>query len=433
MRRNRHGRRLESFGPGDSVSAQKIAVVGAGIVGVSTAEWLRRDGHTVTLIDRIDPGQPGQTSFGNAGILAASSYIPVPVPGLLSKVPKMLLDPLGPLHLKWSYLPRLMPWLLPFLRRANKEDVLATVKALSTITSDTVDQHMALAQGTPAEAYIVPGIYAFIYRSKEACEGDEFGHAIRQGEGVNIEFRDRERLLQDDPNLGTEYNYAACHMDHGWVTNPGGYVAALYGHFRSEGGGFVQGEVDDIRPTSAGVEVTVGGETHAFDQTVLAGGAWSGKLAKKLGHKPALETERGYHVVLQNPSHVPPFPYMLTDAKFVATPMDMGLRCAGQVEFGGLTAKPSDAPFRIVKTRIKQLYPTLSWEGEDRWLGHRPSTVDSVPFIGPSPKAKQIHFAFGAQHIGLTTGPKTGRLIADMIGGRTPNIDMQPFRVGRFD
>lgn len=433
MRCNRHGRYLESVGLGDNVSAQKIAVVGAGIVGISTAEWLRRDGHEVTLIDRIDPGQPGQTSFGNAGILAASSYIPVPVPGLLSKVPKMLLDPLGPLHLKWSYLPRLMPWLIPFLRRANKEDVLATVKALSTISADTVDQHRALAHGTPAEDFIVPGIYAFLYRSQAACEADEFGHAIRRDEGVKIEFRDRDRLLQDDPNLGTEYCYAACHMDHGWITNPGGYVAALYGHFQQQGGKFVQGEVNDIQPKSAGADITVEGQTHSFDQTVLAGGAWSGRLAKKLGHKPALETERGYHLLLKNPSHTPPFPYMLSDAKFVATPMELGLRCAGQVEFGGLTAKPSDAPFKVVKTRIKQLYPTLTWDEEDRWLGHRPSTVDSVPFIGPSPKTPQIHFAFGAQHIGLTTGPKTGRLIADMIGGRAPNIDMHPFRVGRFD
>ena len=416
-----------------SMSAQKIGVVGAGIVGVSTAEWLRRDGHDVTLIDRIEPGQPGQTSFGNAGVLAVSSYIPVPVPGLLGKVPKMLLGRLGPLHLKWGYLPRLLPWLIPFLRRANRADVMATVRALSTITDDTIDQHRALAAGTPAERFITPGTYAFLYRSREACEGDAFGHEIRKGEGVNIEFRDRDRLLQDDPNLGTEYNYAACHLNHGWITNPGAYVAALFGHFRGEGGGFVQGEVDDIRPVVEGAEVTIGGQTHAFDRIVLSGGAWSGKLAKKLGHKPGLETERGYHMVFQNPSHKPPFPYMIADAKFVATPMEMGLRCAGQVEFGGLTAGPSEAPFRVVKTRIRQLYPTLAWEGEDTWLGHRPSTIDSVPFIGPSPKAPQIHFAFGAQHIGLTTGPKTGRLIADMIGGRPPNIDMQPFRVGRFD
>jgi D-amino-acid dehydrogenase len=414
-------------------TTQSIAVVGAGIVGVSTAEWLRRDGHDVTLIDRNRPGGPEQTSFGNAGILAASSYIPVPVPGLIGKIPKMLLDPLGPLHMKWSYLPRLLPWLIPFLRLANRRDVEATVRALSTITTDTVEQHRALAKGTPAEAFITPGIYAFLYRSREACEGDSFGHAIRQAEGVDIEFRDRARLLEEDPRLGTDYSYAACHMDHGWITNPAAYLAALFDHFRSQGGTFLKAEVDDIQPRDAGAQIQAAGETHSFDQIVLAGGAWSGRLAGKLGHKPGMETERGYHLLLERPSHTPPFPYMLTDAKFVVTPMETGLRCAGQVEFGGLEADPSEAPFRVVKDRIKQLYPDLEWESESRWLGHRPSTIDSVPFIGPSPRARQIHFAFGAQHIGLTTGPKTGRLIADMIGGRRPNIDMEPFRVGRFD
>ena len=165
------------------MSQLRIAVVGAGIVGVSTAEWLRRDGHDVTLIDRNDPGQPTQTSYGNAGILAASSYIPVPVPGLLRKVPKMLLDPMGPLHLKWRYLPRLLPWLVPFLKRANQHDMEETIRALATIVTDTVEQHRALAAGTPAEAFIRPGIYAFLYRSRAACEADDLGHAIRQENG----------------------------------------------------------------------------------------------------------------------------------------------------------------------------------------------------------------------------------------------------------
>ncbi len=412
---------------------QNIAVVGAGIVGVSTAEWLRRDGHDVTLIDRNDPGQPAQTSYGNAGILAATSIIPVPVPGLLAKIPRMLFDPLGPLHLKWGYLTRLLPWLIPFLRRATREDVEKTAAALTNILGDAVEQHKALATGTGAERFITDGIYAFLYRSKEGCDGDAWAHELRQKHGARIEFRDLARLREEDPHLGDRYTYAACYMDHGWISNPGDYVAALFAHYRTEGGTFRQGEVADIRPCETGAEIALGGEILSFEQVVLSGGAWSGRLVKALGHNPGLETERGYHLVLKTPNHTPPFPYMLSDGKFVATPMEAGLRCAGQVEFGGLDAGPSEAPFKIVKTRIKDLYPNLEWAGEDRWLGHRPSTVDSVPFIGPSPTAPQIHFAFGAQHVGLTSGPKTGRLIADLIAGRTPNINMAPFRVGRFD
>lgn len=412
---------------------QRVAVIGAGIVGVSSAEWLRRSGQKVTLVDRNDPGVPAQTSYGNAGILAATSIVPVPVPGLLAKVPKMLLDPLGPLHLKWSYLPKLLPWLVPFLRRATRKDVEETANALALILSDTVDQHKALAAGTPAERFIEDGIYAFLYTSRAACEADHWTQGIREAHGARITFRDRAELLDEDPHLGPRYNYAACHLEHGWIKDPGRYVAALAEHFRREGGAFLQGDVDDIRPTATGAEIHVAGEAISFDQVVLAGGAWSGRLARKLGHNPMLESERGYHLLLEQPNRFPPFPYMLSDAKFVATPMDRGLRCAGQVEFGGLEAPPSDQPFEIVKTRMRQLYPDLTWASEETWMGHRPSTVDSLPFIGPSPNAPQIHFAFGAQHIGLTSGPKTGRLIADMISKRRPNIDMTPFRVGRFD
>lgn len=415
------------------MTGQKIAVVGAGIVGVSTAEWLRRDGHDVTLFDRLDPGQPGQTSFGNAGVFAGCGVIPVPVPGLMAKVPKMLFSSLGPLHLRWSYLPKLMPWLIPFLRRATDRDVRATAEGLANLLADTTDQHLSLARGTPAEKFIRPGIYSFLYPSRDAFLADAKGHGLRRHLGFHYEERDRDRLLQDDPHLGTRYSYAACYPDNGWITDPGGYVAALFGHFQSEGGQFRRGEVDDVRPLGDGAEVVTDGQRFSFDRAVLSGGVWSTKLATKLGHKTAMESERGYHLVLENPSHRPPFPYMLADGKFVATPMDAGIRCAGQVEFGGLEAGPSEAPFKIVNTRIRELYPTLTWEGESRWLGHRPSTVDSLPFIGPSPKAPKIHFAFGAQHIGLTSGPKTGRLIADMITGRTPNIDMDPYRVGRFD
>jgi D-amino-acid dehydrogenase len=248
-----------------------------------------------------------------------------------------------------------------------------------------------------------------------------------------MEEHDRDRLLRDDPHLGPHYTHGACYLDHGWITDPGSYVAALADHFRREGGTFLRGEVSALTATGEGATVTLGREPHRFDRAVLAAGAWSGALARRMGHNPGLETERGYHIVLRNPSRTPPFPYSLTDGKFLATPMDSGLRAAGQVELGGFSPRMAEKPFRIFRARLRQLYPDLAWEGEERWLGHRPSTIDALPFIGPSPKAPAILFAFGAQHVGLTTAPRTGRMIADLVAGRMPNIDIAPFRVGRFD
>lgn len=408
-------------------------MIGAGIVGVACATWLRRDGHEVTLIDRNEPGGPEQTSYGNAGILAASGIVPVSVPGLAAKVPKMLLDPLGPLHLRWRYLPRALPWLVPFLRGGTRAQVEKTAAALADLLSDSVDQHKALARGTAAEQFIREGAYVHLYRSRAAYEADSLAVGLKLAHGMRLEERDRARLLEDDPHLGAHYNFAACWLDHGWITDPGAYVAALADQFRRDGGSFLRAEVTGLAPAGDGAEVTAGGETHRFDRAVLAAGAWSAPLARRLGHRPMLESERGYHIVLKNPSRRPPAPYSLTDAKFVATPMDAGLRAAGQVEIGGFDPRHSEKPFRIFATRLRQLYPDIEWEDETRWLGHRPSTVDGVPFIGPSPRHPAISFAFGAQHVGLTSGPKTGRLVADLIAGRTPNIDISPFRVGRFD
>lgn len=414
--------------------ASSIVVIGAGIVGVSAAEWLRRDGHAVTLVDRTRPGSPAQTSYGNAGLLAAAAVVPVAVPGLLASVPRLLFDRLGPLHLRWRHLPRLLPWLVPYLRHgATMAQVERTAAALADLVGDTVEQHRALADGTPAARFIREGPYVVLYRNRAGFEADAPWLDLKRRFGGRIEERDRARLLADDPHLGPHYTHAAANLDHGWITDPGAYVAALAENFVEGGGRFIEGEVTALDPAGDGAAVTIGREVHRFDRAVLAGGAWSGDFARRLGHAPGLEPERGYHLVLKGPSRTPPFPYALTEGKFIAAPMDAGLRAAGQVEFGGFSPKMAERPFRVFTARLRQLCPDLTWAGEERWLGFRPSTVDGVPFIGAAPRAPAILFAFGAQHVGLTTGPRTGRLVADLVAGRLPNIDMAPFRVGRFD
>ena len=414
---------------------KKIAVVGAGILGVSTAEWLRRDGAEVELIDRIEPGSPEQTSYGNAGLLASSSIVPVAVPGLIAKIPGMLLNPDSPLFLRWSYLPRMLPWIARYLANGNERKVREIAGGLAHIIGDSVEQHLALAKGTPAEAFICHGPYAYLFPSRAAYEKDPFAFVLRQEHGFRWEERTREQLVADDPDLGEAYQFGIFMLDHGWLTDPGAYVSALADTFRANGGSFWRAEVDDIRPQgdSGTVEVVANGETRTYQRVVLSAGVWSRRLAERLGHRTPLESERGYHMVFKSPSKKPPVPYSLTDAKMVATPMDAGIRCAGLVEFGGTHAGPSKAPLRLIEKSVRKLYPDLQWESSESWLGHRPAPVDSLPFLGESPKARGIYFAFGTHHIGLTAGPKIGRLTADLIAGRTPNIDLAPYRVGRFD
>lgn len=407
----------------------KAIVVGAGITGVSSALWLQRAGVDVTLVDRIAPGDPAQTSYGNGGILARSAIVPVSVPGLLAKAPRMLLDPGSPLFLRWRYLPRLLPWLVPFLRNGRREKLEEIVAALDPLSHDSVDQHLALARGTGAERFIETGDYVYLYRSRADYEGDALAMSLRKAHGFEIEEWDRPVLEERDPRLSPAYTFGANLPDHGWITAPGPYVAALAEAFVRQGGTLRQASVVDVSDESVTLE---GGESLSADRIILAAGVWSKDMAERLGVKTPVESERGYHLLLKAPSFKPPTPYMIADAKFVATPMEAGLRCAGIVEFGGTEAAPSDAPLALLKKRIREVYPSLSWEDEETWLGHRPSTPDSLPMLGSVPNAPNVICAFGSQHIGLTIGPRLGRMVASMVTGTPPNIDLAPYRVDRF-
>lgn len=404
-------------------------VVGAGITGVSAAEWLRREGFRVTLVDRINPGADGQTSYGNAGLLARSAVLPLSDPGMLWKALKMLADRDSPLFMRWPYLPKLMPWILPFLLNGRIDRMMPIVDALTAIVTDSVDQHEALARGTPAERFILRGDYAYVFRDKAEYMGHKIDWDMRRRAGFSVTEEGREALKARDPNLSDRYGFAAVLQDHGWLTNPGGYVAALAKHFTDQGGTFLKAEVADI--TNGCVTLENGTALNA-DKIVLAAGVWSGGLARKMRQKTMIESERGYHLFLKEPSFTPRHPFMVAEASFVVTPMAKGLRCAGIVEFGGLKRPMSDPPLDLLRKRIRQVYPQLEWGAEELWMGHRPSTPDSLPHIGALAENPDIIFAFGAQHIGLTLGPRMGRMAADIASGRVPNINMAPYSPDRF-
>ena len=221
--------------------------------------------------------------------------------------------------------------------------------------------------------------------------------------------------------------------NHGLITNPGQYVKDLADTLVEIGGRVLQA---DVRGFVFDGDGTVGLETTEgpvnADAVVIAAGAWSARLTEQLGHRVPLESERGYHVELDKPSIVPPIPVMMTDGKCVAAPMADGLRIAGIVEFGGLDAPPNPRPLRVLIERVRQLVPGITFEGYREWLGHRPATTDSLPVVGGSPTHPNVFFAFGHHHVGLTGGPKTGRLIAELIIGSGSNLDLTPYHVDRF-
>ncbi|TYC68999.1 FAD-binding oxidoreductase [Stappia sp. BW2] len=416
----------------DSGVQGNIIIVGAGITGLAAAEWLRRDGWRTTLIDPVLPGSSEQASFGNAGLLARASVMPVASPSLVRKAPAMLLDPGSPLYLRWSYLPRLLPWLIPFYRNLSPDRIAPISKALSQITFDTNEQHLALAKGTPAERHICSGDFVTLFRNREEYESDTLSIETRKRYGLVPSTLTREELLQRDPNLGPQYGFGTVFEDYKWLSSPGEYVSDLFEAYLGEGGSFRQGRVLDMTPGSRPSVTLEGGEVLSADKIVLTAGVWSSPLAKKLGVKMRLVAERGYHVVLKNPAFTAPQPYMVTDAKVVMTPMQDALRIAGVVEFASIDATPAKAPVNLISKAIARVYPGLEIDETESWMGRRPTTPDSLPVLGEASGAPNILHAYGGQHIGLTIGPKLGRMVAALASGRKPNIDLSDYSVDRF-
>ncbi len=411
--------------------AKSIIVIGAGIVGVSTAIWLQRDGHRVTLVDREGPA--AGASQGNGGVLASCSVVPVTGPGLIAKAPRMLFDPNQPLFLKWGYLPRLMPWLAKYLRHANAADTRRIAQAVAGIVGDSLNDHLALAKGTGAEKWIVPSDYAYIYNDRAHFETDAFGWGLRREAGFQWDELEGAAFRDWDPVFAPDLSFAARLGGHGRITDPGQYVRDLAAHLEAQGGRVLKADVSDIAQENGRVSgVRAGGETLPCDAVVVATGVWSGPLAKKLGLSVPLEAERGYHIELWEPSFMPRAPVMVASGKFVATPMDGRLRLAGVVEFGGLAAGPSRAPLDLLKKNATAAFPGLTWKEMTEWMGHRPAPADSIPVIGEVPGVRGAYTGFGHHHIGLTGGPKTGRLLAQMISGRQPNQDLSVYAPARY-
>ena len=288
---------------------KQVIVVGAGIVGVATALWLQRGGAAVTLVDRDGPA--AGASHGNAGLLAASAVLPNSEPGMIWKAPRMALDRDQPLFLRWSYLPRMAPWLWQFLRRCNARDTGAIAQALAPLVLDSLDQHQALAADTPAARHLHPCDYVYAYRDRVAFDAAQAGWALRRALGVEWSGIDGAALAEWDPFL-RRFGFGVRMGGHGRISDPGAYVTDLALEFQAKGGLFVRAEATDvIRENGRVTGLRAGGQTLPCDDLVITTGAWSGPLFRALGLSVPLEVERGYHIELWGASAMPRAPTMV--------------------------------------------------------------------------------------------------------------------------
>lgn len=410
---------------------KNVTIIGAGIVGIATAAYLRRDGHDVTVVDLRPPGE--YCSFGNAGILSPGSCVPLATPGVLWNVPGYLADPQGPLTVRWPYVLRALPWFARFLAASRETRVERIADALRALLKQTFDAYQPLVQHAGVSDLLRRTGYVVLYRTREAYAGDAIAWGLRRERGVVIEEFGADEVKRRVPQIAGDYEVGLYLPEQGYCANPERLTKSLAAQLVRDGGKLVQRKVLDLEVTVDGPRALItDGGPMPVETLVVCAGAHSNEFSARLGDRLPLEAERGYHVTYSDPRVELPLPVFMPEHKFFLTPMEMGLRIAGQSEFAGVDAEPNYARADILAQHMARILPGLSSADATKWMGRRPSLPDSMPVIGRATRFVNVYYAFGHGHVGLCGGAPTGRIIADLVSGRTPAIDVMPFSASRF-
>lgn len=415
-----------------------VAVIGSGAVGCATAIEALRLGLRVTMIEPEVAGGSHATSYGNAGWLSSHSVIPPALPGAWRRVPGWLADPLGPLAVRWRYLPQALPWLLRYLASGwTEERVLPTAHALRAMLVDAPALHQRLADAAGVPQLIEQRGLLHVFRSRQEFEGEALAWRVRARTGVQWVEWDEATLREREPDLDPRYRFAIHVPEAGQCRDPGAYVAALARHAQSLGAVRLEARATGFRLEGGRLRavLTERGELPC-DAAVICAGARSAALAAAAGTPVPLESERGYHVQVLQPTRGPRLPMMAADGKLIVHWMEGGLRAAGQVEIAGLNAaadwRRADILYQHLRSMFEGLASSPDPAAVQRWLGHRPSTPDGLPCIGPSAASPDVVLAFGHGHVGLGGSARTGQWAARLAAGQLVSQDLSAFSPLRF-
>ena len=409
---------------------RKITIVGAGIMGISSALNLIRRGCDVTIIEKEIDGEPA--SFGNASWLSAPSITPVLTPGAIYKIPKMLFSSKGPLFLKFPGVIKILPWLLKYLTYSTEEKVKYISKYLAPLLANSTDEHKKLAKGTNALQWIKDAPYLYLYKNKNDYNKDSFIWNVRKSYGFNLIEVQSNELHELVPGLSEEYTFAIKIENQGYIVNSKNYLKDLLEGFKNLGGKIIEEEVKDIISNEINIKIKTNKNEYTSDDVVIAAGVFSDTLSKKFGANVPLQSERGYHLELRKTNIELKYPLFNGYLKLAIAPKPSGIRFAGLIEFGSLNSKPNPKAYDLLMRNAQSMFPGISYGEKSEWSGHRPATIDSLPLIGKSSIDEKVFFAYGHHHIGLTAGPKTGELLAKSILRDNNQTDLSPYKPNRY-
>jgi D-hydroxyproline dehydrogenase len=406
----------------------EIAVIGAGVIGLTIALELVDQGHEVVL---VDPGQPGMgASYGNAGTIAGYATSPVGTPAVLRSLPSLLFSKTSPLAIRHRTLPSLAPWLMRFLLQSLPAQAERNARAIAALLTAAADRWDDLALRVQGAGILQRRGCLYLYEAPQAFTAAWTDLDQRRKLGVEVDLIGPDRLAELEPNLPRGLGGAAFFSGATFLDDPGrmmGLIAAAV----LDQARHIPARAERLERRPDGVVVEGPGLHLHARRVVIAAGAHSRALALQAGDRIPLDTERGYHVEWDMETPLVSRPACPTARGFYFCPMAGRLRVAGTVELGGLTLPPS--PHRIAKLveGARAFFPDLPAPDRD-WMGFRPSIPDSLPVIGPSQGGPEVIHAFGHGHLGVTMAPVTAGIVTSLIAGRSPGIDLRPYRPGRF-
>jgi D-amino-acid dehydrogenase len=408
----------------------EVTVIGAGIVGVMCALNLQEEGLEVTIVDYSLPGEG--CSKGNAGVLGAGTCIPVSMPGTLKQIPKWIFDKNGPLKIELFYFFLMLPWLWEFIKSGRKERVLDIANALDALHSPTVKEYTEWCNKAGCSELVKQNGYLHVYESESSFSSTKFSNEIRDKHGIEFERVVGSKIYDIECDFSDIYTHALFIKNDGYTPNPSRLVKKLAKLFEKRGGKFIYQKVINIEYKDEKPKALLfNGGKHYFEKLVVSAGIGSKYILKMLIEKTFLVSERGYHVTINEPNVNISRPIFSVDRKFLATPMEDGLRLAGTAEYASIDRPPNYNRAKALLIQGKRMFPKLNTREYVEWMGHRPATPDSLPVICKSEKYDSIIYAFGHGHTGMAGAPMTGKIVADLVLNKEPQIDIYPYRLNR--
>lgn len=416
---------------GDAVVQKDVIVLGAGIVGVCVALHLQQRGRSVILVDRKAPGE--ETSYGNAGLIERSSVVPYGAPRDLATLLHYGMNRSADVRFDWAYLPRIAPWLWRFWRESAPKRLTRAARDMWPLIRICVEEHEALAHQAGVSADLHRTGWIETFRTDASLDRARTSLKGLAPYGLQYEILDRASLQKREPHLSSDLLGGVHWLDPVTVRDPGSLVKSYAALFIQRGGHFHQADASQLIEEANSWSLSGAGGSLRSREVVIALGPWSDQLTLKLGYPMPFAVKRGYHVHFSTKRDaILNHPVFDADGGFMLAPMRQGIRLATGIEFAPRDSRPNFTQLDMVEPIARRTFPLDQRVESVPWMGSRPCLTDMRPVIGQGPKHKGLWFAFGHNHHGLTLGPVTGRLLAELMTQQTPFTDPTPYGISRF-